>query len=93
MSVRSRLCLISLLLLGWRPIYERHDTPDRVSDEFKNVEDNLQDQQYFIYPSTPNLTDLKDGQIVLFSSGAHKIMWRDGNDIFTIQGSCITIRR
>lgn len=79
-------------LTAFSPRYETYDF-NKVSDEFRNVEEDVQSQEFQVYTTTPNLTDLKNGQIVIFSSGAIKLMWRENNDIYTIQGSCITIRR
>jgi hypothetical protein len=87
------LWLLSLLLLAFKPIQEVYDKPEKIKDEFDNLEQDAQSEQFDVWKTTPNLTDLKDGQIVIFSSGAIKLMWRNRNDIYAVQGSCITIRR
>ena len=64
--------------------------------EVRNIYDLLQDQQFRVVDSTPlpNDSSIKDGEIVRYSSGTvRKLMWRDGVDIYAVQGSCITVRR
>ena len=85
--------ILCFLLMAFKPIHQIYDTPDKINEEFQNVEDDLQSQQYRVFSSTPNLSELKDGQIVIFSSGAIKIMFRQNNDIYSVNASCITIRR
>lgn len=88
-----RWLLIILVLCAFTPFYEVYDTKEKISDEFKNVENDVQSKQFTIYKTTPNLSDLTNGQIVIFSSGAIKLMLRENNDIYAVQFSCITIRR
>jgi hypothetical protein len=83
-----------LLLMGFTPVHLEYDKPEKVRQEFRNLENTVQDQQFRVVTSTPVLTDLKDHEIVVFSSGTlSQIIWRDGIDIYAVRGSCVTIRR
>lgn len=86
--------LLAIGLMGFSPLYSVYDSPEKVSSEIKNMENDLQSQQFNIVQSTPNLQEMKDGQIVIVSSGTYnKIMWRSGIDIYAVNGSCVTVRR
>lgn len=85
---------ISSKAFCFTPIYSVHDNTRKIDEEFSNVEQDLQSQQFTTFTSTPNLNDLKDGQIVIVSSGSYnKLMYRTGLDIYAISVSCATIRR
>ena len=76
------------------PIYDQHDSQEKVDEELRNIYYAAQSNQFTIFTDTPTPTDLKDGEIVIYSSGTvQKLIWRDGEDIYAVQGSCITVRR
>lgn len=80
--------------MAFSPLYVAHDSQDKVDAEIKNIATSAQDKNFIVFNSTPNLSDLIDGQIVLYSSGTlNQIMWRFNQEIFAIRGSCVTIRR
>ena len=81
------------LVAAYHPQYETYETKEKIGDEFKNIETDVQSAAFKVFKTTPNLSDLRDGEIIIFSSGAVKLMWRNLNDIYMVQGSCITIRR
>jgi len=86
--------VIGLFLMGaYKPLYQTHENEDKVTAEFINIEESVQTEDFTVRSTTPNLTDLKDGQIVIFSSGSVKLMFRQLNDIYSVNASCITIRR
>lgn len=88
-----RWLLLCLPLMAFTPIFNDY-TPENTRDEFRNVEAALQDQQHRVFLSTPNLNDLKDGELVRVSSGTFfKMMIRDNQDIYAIGVSCVTVRR
>lgn len=83
-----------LLLIGFTPIYDKYDNFEKVTDEVKNMEIQVQDKQFRVLDSTPTLTDLEDHEIVVVSSnGWTAIMLRDNIDIFKIDVSCVTVNR
>lgn len=83
-----------LLLLGMTPIGAQHDTQQKVDDEFKNLYQQVQPLQYKTFASTPNLVDLQDGQIAVISSMTYvRPVIRINQEIYTLNGSCITVRR
>ena len=89
----KRFWLLGLLpLLGFSRVTTVHDSTSKVDREFTNIEESLQDQQFTVIPTTPNLRALKDGQFVIVSSG-NFIMFRNGDDIFKINTSCVTVTR
>ena len=86
--------ILCLCLMAFTPIYQVYDQPDNVRDEFRNVENSVQDQQHTVFTSTPNLIDVKDGAIFMVSSGtATRFMMRIGQELYSINVSCITVRR
>lgn len=91
-----RWIILSVFLMAYTPIHLEHGNK-KVDDEFKNIEANLQDQQFTIYSSTPILSAVKDGQIFIVFGGSHTIysalMWRRGREIYKVNGSCITVVR
>lgn len=82
-------------LYAFAPIAQEHETPAKVDAEFFNVYDQAQPKQFRVVTTTPSVldTNFKDGEIVIFSSGAVKLMLRSGQEIYAINVSCITIRR
>ena len=81
-------------LYGFTRIHSTYEKPEYITDEFANVENDLQPKAFSIYQSTPNLVDFKDGEIVIVSSGTYnKLMFRSGQDLFAVSFSCITVKR
>lgn len=87
----SIVCVLALS--AFSPIYTAHDDQKKTDDEFTNIYGQAQSSQFKVVASTPNLTDLKDGEVVIFSTGAVKLMFRNGQDIYAVTVSCVTIRR
>lgn len=88
-----RWLILALFLCAFSPIYSSHDNQGKIDSELKNIYDQAQSEQFRVVTATPNLTDLKDREVVIFSSGAIKLMLRSGQDIYVVSVSCITIRR
>lgn len=83
-----------LLLSGFTPIFSNYYDAENIREEFSNLENDVQSQQFTVFQSTPVLSELKDGQIVIVSSGTYnKLMFRTGQDIFSISVSCVTVFR
>ena len=81
-------------LIGATPISDTHTSFDEVDQELRNIYLSMQANQFTVLTTTPVPTDLKDNEIVIYSSGTVKqLIWRDGVDIYSVQGSCITVRR
>ena len=60
----------------------------------------LKGYRSFVFENTTSVVNLevlekhfKDGEVVIFSSGAVKLMWRDNLEIYAVTGSCVTVRR
>ena len=86
--------LLVLFLMAFTPIHVKHDEPAKVDDEFRNVELNLQDQQFMVTNSTPVWSKMKDRQIMIYSSGTvNALIWKYNQDIYVVRGSCITVWR
>lgn len=89
-----RWILIALALSAFTPITDDHDTPEKVNAEVTNIENSLQDQQHTVFQSTPILSQVKDGGVVIVSSATYnKLMWRLGQEIYAVNGSCVTVYR
>lgn len=93
--IRDVLLLFSALFLcAFTPIFTTHDSTAKVDQEISNIENSVQDRQFSVKNSTPNLADLRDGEIMIISTGTYnRLVLRVGQDLFTIQASCITVRR
>lgn len=88
-----RWILLGLLLCAWTPIYQNHDATDKIDQEFSGQENDLQSKQFTVKDSTPNLNDLKDGEIVIVSTSSIRLMFRVNTEIYSVNASCVTIRR
>lgn len=80
-------------LCGFGPIYTQHDSPEKLDGEFKNAYDQAQARQFRVFTATPNLNDLQDNEVIIVSSGAIKMMFRSGQEIFSINVTSVTVRR
>lgn len=88
------LVFLCLPLFGFIRIHKEYEIPEFIREEFSNVENTVQDQSFRVVNSTPNLLDLKDGEIVLMSSNTvNKLMYRYNQEIYSINASCVTVRR
>lgn len=80
--------------MGFTRIHLDYSNPNYIRDEFNNAADSLQDKQFFVVNDTPALNDLQDGQIMVYSTGTvNKLIWRRNQEIYSVNGSCVTIRR
>ncbi len=86
--------LMALCLMGFTPIYTEHDTTEKIDREIENIEQSVQSKQFTVLQSTPNLSQLRDGEIALVSSGTvTRLMFREGQEIYSVNFSCVTVRR
>ena len=86
--------LLLLPLCGFTRVHWDYDQDYKIIDEFANIENSVQDKQFRVVPSTPNLQDLQDGEIVIVSSNTfNKLMYRMNQEIYMINVSCVTVRR
>lgn len=90
---RIAFLIASLALCGLSPLNVQHDSQKKVDDEFVQAYNGLQSKRFRVVTTTPNYSDLEDGEMVIYSSGALKIMFRSGVDIYAVNFSCITVRR
>jgi len=89
-----RWLFLSLALCAFTPIFQKHDSTEKIDEEFANLEQDAQSQGFRIFNATPTLKDLKDGQIVIMSTNGYtSLMWRSNIEIFSVKGSCVTIFR
>ena len=80
--------------MAFTPVFTVHDTTAKVDQEIKNLENAVQNKEFTIKSSTPNLSDLRDGEFVIVSSGTFtKVMFRRNQEIYSINVSCITVTR
>ena len=81
-----RLYLVGLFfLLGASPIRETYKSDTDIKAEFQNVYFSLQDKQFRVFDSTPSLNSLRDGEMVIYSSGtANKFIIRRSSRIYEV---------
>lgn len=92
--MRKIWIFLVLPLFGFTRIHTDYIDPRNTQDEFSNLENTVQDQENIVFVSTPNLSDVKDKQIFLISSGTYNSFgWRYNQEIYAVSGSCVTIRR
>lgn len=60
--------LLALPLMGASPIYNDYGSQESIYGEMRNIYDSLQGKQFSQYSSTPNLTDMQDGEIAVYMS-------------------------
>ena len=87
--------ILPLALMGmYTPSFNNHKDLGQVDTEFNNIENTLQSQDFNVSQTTPALSSMRDHQIMIISSGAFSsLMWRDGNELWQVKGSCVTVRR
>ena len=83
-----------VFLMGFTPIYDKHDTPQKTKEEFKNIENSVQPLQMKVFPSTPILSELQDREEVIVGSGTWATqMFRFNDEIWKVNSSCVTVIR
>jgi len=83
-----------LLLCAFTPVYEKHDTPEKVDQEIKEIELSVQPKRWRVLSGTPTLNDLQTNECVFVSSnGWANIMCRDNIEVYAIKMSCVTVIR
>ena len=86
--------LLCLFLCAFTPLKPKHDTMEQVDEEFRNVEHSVQDKKFTIITTTPTLGTMRDGEFkILYSSGVTSILLRNGNDLYSVKVSCVTVWR
>lgn len=50
------------------PIMNDYNSQESVFGEMRNITDNAQDQSFTIVTTTPNVTDMREGQIFIYAS-------------------------
>lgn len=92
-----RWLALSIFLCGFTPIASDHDSTEKVNQEFRNIENSLINDEVQIYSSTPTLREVKDGSVFIIKGSSYttwsSLMWRSGQEIYRVVGSCVTIVR
>lgn len=91
--MRYWILALALGLCAFAPIYTTHETTQKVDEEFQNGYAQSQPNQFRVYVGTPNLNEMKDGEVIISSAGLVRLMFRQGQEIYTVNFSCITVRR
>lgn len=90
----TRWLWLCVFLMGLTPIYNKHDTPQKVDDEFNNFSDLAQPVQWRVLSATPTLNELVEGESVIVGSATWATqMFRFNNEIWKVQSSCATVVR
>ena len=80
-------------LLGLTQVHNKYENERNIFNEFQNIYRTVQDRQFKVLSSTPRLTELRDGEMFISSGTAVKFMFRFGQEIYSINTSCVTITR
>ena len=91
--MRYAWLLLIPVLCAYKPLKTTYESYEEVGQEIRNIEKNVQGRQFTVVDSTPNLTDLQDGEVVIFSSGTTRLMFRNGQEIYSVNVSCVTVYR
>ena len=88
------LWVLCLPLFAFSAIHSDHSDSKKVDEEFRNFELGLQPKQMKVFKSTPTLNELQDGEMVIQSTNAfNSLMFRSGDEIYSLKFSCITVLR
>ena len=79
-------CLGFIFLISATPINNRYDKEEQIFNEFTNVFKNMQ-SKIRVFTSTPNLTDIGDGELVLVSSTTKSMMFRFDEKVWNVKFS------
>lgn len=81
-------------LMGLTPLSTSHETQRKTDDEFINLYGGVQPRSLKVFSSTPSLSELQDGEQVIFSTGSFvRLFFRSNQEIYSVNVSCITTRR
>lgn len=73
-------------LLAMTQINNVYDEEQAVYTDFKNIYDNAQDESFKIVRTTPNASELKEGQFVIYQASGNSVdvnlMLRAGNTVY-----------
>lgn len=83
--MKIALLACCFFLLGASPVREVYNKPVDIKAEFTNAYYALQDKQFTIINSTPNVTEMREGEIILFSSNSVKFLIRISTTIYQIE--------
>jgi hypothetical protein len=70
-----------------QPITKEHDNQEKTDLEFDNLYRNAQDQQFTVVNSSLAMTDMKDGQAVIYTTGTVTPIFqiRVGTSVYVIR--------
>lgn len=68
--------------------YPKYDSEEIIENEFSNVAQNAQDKQFVIVNSTPVLSDMREGEFFVYSTGTVSpvLFLRIGTTYFIFRG-------
>ena len=78
------LCLCLVLLTGLTPIYNTHDSQEKIDEEFRNLYLNVQPKQFVVVDSTPEATEFQNAEFVIFNSGMVKLVLTLGTTTYQL---------
>lgn len=81
-------------LCGFAPLNITHDTTQKVDDEINQIYNEAQPLSFRVQAGTPTLKDMQDGEVVIVASNTWvRFMFRTNQEIYSINPSCVTVRR
>ena len=84
------IVFISFFTMGLVPIYDRHDSQEKIDEEFRNIYLNAQSRKFTFVTSTPTSLDMQEGELIVFSSGVIKLILFDGTTTYQVIFSSIS---
>lgn len=81
------LLLVVSVAYAASPQQGTYDSEIKIRMEFDNVYNSLQDRSFKIFRSTPAISEMRNGEIVIYSSGSTKFMVRVDTQIFNVSFS------
>lgn len=86
--------LLPFAICAFAPLSTVHDTPQKVDAEINHIYDEAQPLNFRVQSDTPTLKDMQDGEVIIVASNTWvRFMFRSNQEIYSINPSCVTVRR
>ena len=82
--MRWLLLVLPFLILGLTPVYNSHDSQEKIDEEFRNLYLSVQPKQFTIVLSTPAANEFQEGEMVILDSGQIKLVLTKGTTIYEV---------
>ena len=90
-GISVTFCFFSIL--GLTQVHNKYSDERNIFNEFQNIYRTVQDRQFTVLESTPRLTELRDREMFISSGPTVRLQFRFGQEIYSVDVSCITVTR